>query len=203
MKRLAALSLVVIALVAGCGSDDEETVAGDDAAPGESSEQLNDADVMFLQMMIHHHEQAVEMTELVEDRAESEDVRELAQRIEAAQGPEIEQMTTWLEEFGEPVEMDMSDMDMEGMDMDDMEAMDIEGMSGMMSKEDMEALADAEGAEFDEMFLEMMIEHHRGAVDMAEDELEAGQFAEALELAQAIIDSQTAEIEEMEALLAA
>ena len=196
------LARVVAGLVAGAvvltgcsgGSDSStssSTSAGSTSA-GEN-EAFNNADVTFVQGMIPHHRGALAMAQLAEGRAEDQRVLELAGRIEAAQEPEIETMTGWLEEWGEPVP-DESDMGMGGMDHGGMDM-------GGMSEEDMTALEDASGAEFDRMFLEMMIEHHRGAVDMAETEIDEGSYPDAVALAEDIVESQTAEIEEMETLL--
>jgi uncharacterized protein (DUF305 family) len=181
-------------LLAACGDDDD--MGGMDHGGDDSSEtaeaaaegaDFNDADVTFAQGMIPHHQQAVEMADLADGRAESPEVIDLAERIKAAQDPEIEQMQGWLEDWGQEMP----------------EAMDHEGMSGMMSEDDMTALEGASGAEFDEMFLTMMIEHHEGAIEQAETELDEGQNAEAVELAQTIIDAQQAEIEEMQGILEA
>lgn len=190
MKRLAALTIAVAALAAACGSDDDDSASTTDPTSSEATGQFNEADVTFAQGMIPHHEQAVEMAELAEDRAESSEVKDLAARIEAAQDPEVALMTGWLEDWDEPVD---AGGQMGGMD----------GMSGMMSDEDVTALEDADGAVFDELFLEMMAEHHRGAIDMAETEVAEGEHAEALDLAETIIDTQTAEVAEIEELLAA
>ncbi|MFD3687626.1 DUF305 domain-containing protein [Nocardiopsis sp. NPDC058631] len=191
----AAVAVAAAMFLASCGGTDDEST---DAAP-ESSEQggaeFNEADVRFARMMIPHHEQAVEMSELAESRA-GEDVRELAAEIKAAQGPEIEEMNGLLESWGE------EPMDgMEGMDHDDMDGMDHDGMDGMMSEEQMADLEQAEGDAFDTMFLEMMVEHHEGAVTMAETEIEQGADPEAQELAQQMVDAQRTEIEQMNDML--
>lgn len=187
-------------LLAACGSDDDDGMGGMDMG-GDSTEQtteatdaaadFNDADVMFAQGMIPHHEQAVEMAGLAADRSESPEVQDLAARIEGAQGPEIEQMQGLLADWGEEEMGDMGGMDMEGM----------EGMEGMASADEMAELEAASGTEFDQLFLTLMIEHHEGAVAMAEAEVADGQNAEAQDLAQAIIDAQQSEIDEMQGLL--
>lgn len=187
VKRLAALAIALAALAAACGSDDDGDAVASDTSTTAVAAQFNEADVTFAQDMIPHHEQAVEMATLATDRAESEDVKDLAARIEAAQDPEIETMTGWLEDWDEPVE---GDEEMGGMAM------------GTMSEEDMSALGNAEGAEFDQQFLELMAEHHRGAIQMAETEIADGEFPDALELAERIVDTQSAEISEIEELLA-
>ena len=141
----------------------------------------------------------VEMAQLAEGRAEDPRVLDLASRIEAAQQPEIETMTGWLEAWGEPVPEE-GDGGMGGMDHGsmDMGGMDMEGIS----EQNMAALEAASGAEFDRMWLEMMIAHHRGAVEMAQTEIAEGSNPDAVALAEEIADSQAAEIEEMETLLA-
>lgn len=171
---------------AGSSSSSEESPASENAT-------FNDADVAFVQMMIPHHRGALEMAQLANGRAENPDVRDLAGRIEDAQQPEIETMTDWLEEWGESVPEE-DDGGMSGMDHG---GMDMEGMS----EADMADLEAASGAEFDRMFLQMMIEHHRGAVDMAQTEVEDGTNPDAVQLAEDIVASQTAEIDEMETLL--
>jgi uncharacterized protein (DUF305 family) len=207
MKKWIAVGTLAAAAtigVAACGGDDEDPTVGtsdetsstsmtDDDAAGDdmASDDFNDADVTFAQMMVVHHEQAIEMAQLADGRAESQDVLDLAARIEAAQQPEIEQMQSWLEAWG-------ADDSRSGMDMEDggME------MSGEMSEEDMTALEAASGAEFERMFLEMMVEHHRGAITMSESEVAEGTNQAAIQLAQKIIDDQEAEIAEIEAMLA-
>ena len=197
MKMIVALiGLLFAALVLTACGDDTDTASSGDTDASASSEDFNDADVAFAQGMIPHHEQAVEMAQLAADRAESDEVKELAADIEAAQAPEIEKLTTWLDAWG----ADPADRSMEGMDHGDM-GDDSNGMSGMMSEEDMTMLEDASGAEFDQMFLEMMIEHHKGAVDMAETEVAEGQNPDAIAMANEIISTQEAEIEQMEQLL--
>ncbi|MEI3865735.1 DUF305 domain-containing protein [Microbacterium sp. CCNWLW134] len=148
------------------------------------------ADARFAMMMIPHHEQAVEMSDMLLAKDDiDERVTSLAQRIKAAQGPEIEQMEEWL--------------DAEGIGMGGMDDMGRDGMgrSGMMSEGDMQALEAAEGEDAARLFLEQMIVHHEGAIEMSEDLLEDGEDAEMRALAESIVESQTAEIAEMQALL--
>lgn len=147
------------------------------------------ADQMFVTMMIPHHRQAIEMAELVlaEDDVDPR-VADLAERIQAAQGPEIERMEGWLEEWGIAYDPDADD----GMDHGD----------GMMSEADMTALADADGPAAGRLFLEQMVLHHEGAVEMAEVALSQAEHPDVLALAQQVIDDQTAEIAEMQALAA-
>lgn len=201
--RFAALALALGApvLLTACGGED------DTAADIPESAEFNAADVDFASGMIPHHAQALVMVDMAKGRDISPETADLMERIEAAQAPEIEQMTGWLEDWDQPVPDlgDMNDMgsgdmgDMDHSDMGDMGEMD--GMTGMMSAEDMADLDAAQGSAFEQMWLSMMIEHHEGAVEMSEVELEEGEYADALALAESIIESQEAEIAEMEALL--
>lgn len=179
----AALLAASLLTLAACGNDDNDTTAGH-----------NDADVTFAQQMIPHHQQAIEMAELAETRAESQQVKDLAADIEAAQDPEIEAMTGWLESWGE----DVPDDSMAGMDHGDMSTDD---MPGMMSADDMAAMEAASGAEFDQMFLTMMIDHHEGAIEMARTEQAEGEYADAVKLAEGIESAQAEEIRTMQGLL--
>jgi uncharacterized protein (DUF305 family) len=186
-----------VAVLSGCSGDSSMNMNDSNAGSSASqSAEFNDADVAFAQGMIVHHQGALEMAQLVEGRSQNAAVTDLAGRIEAAQDPEIETMTGWLEDWGQPTSADDSDS-MGGMDHG---SGDMSG--GMeMSEEDMSALEAASGAEFDRMWLEMMIEHHRGAVEMSETEIADGQNADAVALAEDIVESQSAEIDEMQGLL--
>jgi uncharacterized protein (DUF305 family) len=133
------------------------------------------------------------MAQLATDRAADPRVQDLATRIEAAQAPEIETLSGWLEAWG--AEASSSGGTAHG-------GMDHGDTGGMMSDEDMAALADTSGTEFDRAFLEMMLEHHRGATAMAEAAVADGQNPDALAMAEDIRDTQNAEIAEMEQLLA-
>lgn len=190
---------VVLALtLAACGSTDNTTVPGTAESPTETTDagavdaEHNDADTKFAQMMIVHHQGAIEMADLAVDKAASDEVRALAERISAAQGPEIDEMTSWLEAWGEegPEDADMGGMDHGGTD-----------MGGMDMESAMAELEGLSGADFDRAFLEMMTEHHRGAIEMAETEVADGSNPQAVALAEKIIEDQAAEIAEMEQML--
>jgi uncharacterized protein (DUF305 family) len=148
---------------------------------------MMDADAMFLQMMIPHHEQAVEMSKLAATNGASADVLALADTIAGAQGPEIEQMKIWLDDAGRP--MMMADHGME--------------MAGMVDDADMDRLRAAQGPEFDRLYLTFMIAHHEGAIAMAQDVIAQGDDANVRGLADDIIAAQQAEIAQMNAMLAA
>jgi len=192
-----ALALTLAACGGGEDTSPNEPADGSAAETTDSTPQIeghevhNDDDTQFAQMMIVHHEGAIEMADLAVERADSQEVRALAERISAAQGPEIQQMTSWLEAWGE----ETSPMGHEAMDH---EGMDMEGMSHEEAMAELESLS---GAEFDRRFLELMIAHHRGAVEMAQTQFSEGQNRQALDLAKMIIDDQQAEITEMEELL--
>lgn len=191
VSALAALALT--AGLAACGddsSDDTRDTTGTIAGAPAGAE-FGDADVLFAQSMIPHHEQAIEMADMALDPTvgASAAVLDLAGRIKGAQDPEIELMTGWLTAWGMPMQMDTSD------------GHDMSSMDGMMSAEEMEALAGSTGAEFDRLWLEMMVRHHEGAIAMADDVKADSSNAEVIALADAIITGQQAEIDEMQALL--
>jgi uncharacterized protein (DUF305 family) len=151
--------------------------------------QHNERDEAFAANMVPHHEGAVEMADvlLAKDGIPS-DVRAIAERIKQAQQPEIDQMNGWLEAWG----------------IDSMEGHGGHTMmiSGMMSDADMKALDDAQGTDAARLFLQGMITHHKGAIEMAQVEVDGGQYPEAVALARAVVADQTKEIAEMEQLLA-
>jgi uncharacterized protein (DUF305 family) len=168
-----AISLGVFAFSLGaCGSDDDSS----------SSADAQEVDGEFIAGMVPHHESAIEMAEIAEDRAEHPEVRKLASEIISAQEAEIADLEADHERiFGEP----LADADHEMMEMD----------SGMSTDMDMTSLENADP--FDEAFIDMMIPHHQDAIEMARTELADGEDPELHELAQQIIDAQSAEIEEM------
>jgi uncharacterized protein (DUF305 family) len=196
---LAATAGVAALVLAACGGGGHDMGSmGSDSSPSASASakagKHNDADVSFATDMIQHHRQAVEMADLAADRASSQEVKDLATKIKGAQDPEIKTMSGWLTSWDEEVPADMSGM--EGHDMGDMSS-----MPGMMSSEDMDKLEKASGAEFDKMFLDMMIKHHEGAVEMAETQKADGKYGPAVKLAEDVITAQTAEIEQMNKML--
>lgn len=188
-----AAPLALAVLLAGCagGGSGSGSMPGMDhgsPAPSGSATAVSMADQMFVTMMIPHHQQAIEMAEVVLAKDEVDPrVVDLAERIKAAQGPEIALMQGWLEDWGIPYDADASD----GMGHGD----------GMMSQDDMAALEAADGATASRLFLEQMIVHHEGAVEMADVALAQAKDPDVLALAQQVVDDQTAEIAEMKELL--
>lgn len=167
----------------------------------------NDADVAFATGMIPHHQQAIEMSDmLLAKQGIDPRVVSLANDIKAAQGPEIEQMQGWLTQWGAATTPSPSESmpghDMPGHDMSG--GSDMTGTSGghgMMSQADMTALQNANGAEASRLFLTQMIEHHNGAITMAQTEIDGGQFPAAVQMARSIVTSQQQEITTMQGIL--
>lgn len=194
-RKLALTGAVAAAglLLAAC-SGSGDSMAGADhggktsaAAPSASAStgSFNDADVMFAQMMIPHHEQALEMAKLADGRAEDAEIKELVGEIEQAQDPEIQKMKGWLKAWGKPEAMTGAG----------------HGMAGMMSDTDMADLAASKGKEFDRKFAELMIAHHEGAVEMARTEQTDGRDAAAKKVADDVVRTQAAEIARLKKIL--
>ena len=157
--------LFIALLMTGCAS--------------QSNSGYSSQDIMFAEMMIPHHQQAIEMSDLALKNSTNPEVLALAQKIKDAQAPEIEQMKSW----GASSMAHMGHM-----------------MDGMLSDEEMSALAAASGIEFDRLFLEGMIKHHEGAIEMAEMVIDS-KNDEVAALANSIIEAQRAEIATMKELL--
>jgi uncharacterized protein (DUF305 family) len=189
-------------------------------APGKPSKTLppstratlpppSQADVEFMQGMIMHHAQAVEMTALIPSHTENRDIRSLGARISSSQSDEIKFMQRWLASRGEPLSMPMAGMP--GMDMPQNDkpgaekpAQSMPLMPGMLTAEQMDALRKANGAEFDHLFLTGMIQHHNGALIMVKDLFDtpgAGQDAELFNFATDVDSGQRAEIRIMHSML--
>jgi uncharacterized protein (DUF305 family) len=206
---------LVVALTAGtllftlaaCGGDGDtkDARAEQTAANGDV---FNDRDVDFATAMIPHHAQALSMVDLTRGRKLSPPVQKLTEDIQAAQGPEIETMVDWLTGWDQPVPETMRDHvnaedsgGMGGHDMEDMEGETESDMPEMMTDEELSELDATQGKEFEDTWLEMMIEHHEGAIEMAKDEQAEGLFPPAVDLAESIETSQQAEIDHMRELL--
>lgn len=188
-----ASGLALFISASGCATEETSSQTSEtriDATLGESSDDFNDADVMFAQMMIPHHEQAIELSDIALDpqTAASQAVRGLAQQIKDDQDPEIDAMTSLLTSWAQPMAMDSS-MDHSSM------------MSGMLSLDDLASLSQLRGAEFDQAWIQAMIAHHEGAIEMAQDVIDDGSNGSLRTLANQIIVGQRAEIEEMRSLL--
>ncbi len=203
MRALGTLVLGVGLALSGCGSD--EGAADQDASDVQTAgngDVFNDADVEFASQMIPHHAQAIQMVVLTEGRPLDPEVADLADAVRAAQAPEVEQMVDWLTAWGKEVPETSLDHSNAGHDMHEMAPMEgMDDMPGMMTADEMQALVDAPDADFQDLWLEMMIRHHEGAIEMAEAQTENGRFEPAITLAEEIEAAQKAEIETMRALL--
>ena len=179
LYRLILPALLPLALVAGCSQDNNSS----------DTQAFNDDDVMFAQMMIPHHEQAIEMADIALDPTigASAQVKELATQIKGAQDPEIMTMKNLLTAWGKPTVMDA--------DVDHSEMMD-----GMLTVDELVELGKLEGTAFDTAWLEAMIRHHEGAISMANDLLEKGSSTDLRKLAEDVLTGQQAEIDTMRAL---
>ena len=197
-----AVAVVTTLALAGCSSGaggmsgmDMGSSSASPSSSSSSSATNNAADVMFAQMMIAHHMQAIEMSDIVLKKTGVDPkVTAIAKKIKAAQAPEIDEMNGFLTSWGEKPVTSMSDMSgMSGMS----------GMAGgeMMSSADMDKLEKASGAAASPLFLTQMVQHHTSAVAMAQDEVEKGKDPEAVALAKKIVDDQTTEIATMKQLL--
>lgn len=209
---IAAAAAAALITISACSNSDTQaqtstsvgsSAASSSAAP--AAESHNDADVAFAQGMIPHHQQAIEMSDmLLGKQGVDPRVIALAKEIKAAQGPEIDQMTGWLTQWGAATTPSSSPTStMPSMPGHDMSGGDMPGMTGhgMMSDQDMAALQEAQGAEASRLFLTQMIQHHEGAITMAKEELDIGQFPAAITLARSIVTTQQQEITTMKGML--
>ncbi len=213
-RTTAAAATVALLALTGCGGDSDTgrgvpastTTATSDTRviepgrPGETANVIepgedieiveggyNETDVRFVEQMIPHHRQALAMAELAPDRAQDERVLLVADRILAGQGPEILTLEAWLEQRDLPVPPADTEHD--------------HGLPGMITPLQLEQLGNTEGAEFDELFLTYMSQHHAGAIEMAEAALAGGMDQPALELATDVSVTQGIEIDRMSELL--
>jgi uncharacterized protein (DUF305 family) len=201
-----------------CASGQSGAVTVQPGAPGQNSKVISaagaaklppasDADVNFMQGMIMHHGQAVEMTSLIAARSKNPEVKAIGAKISLSQTDELKFMKNWLKARGKSEEMPM-DMDMGGMDMSKMSSKDMADMMprmpGMLSPLQMNALRNSSGAQFDHLFLAGMIQHHTGALTMVKDLFDtsgAGQDADLFNFATDVDNTQRAEIKIMQDML--
>ncbi|MEU0571351.1 DUF305 domain-containing protein [Nonomuraea sp. NPDC005983] len=170
----------------GRPGEEARTLGPSEAATAVPPQQANAVDVRYMQNMIVHHQQALDMSLLAASRAASDGVKRLASRINQVQGPEIAMMTDWLKTEGQSVP--------------DHHAAH-EGMPGMATPQQMEALKSASGTAFDQLFIQLMSAHHQGAITMSSEVLKSGSHLRVQEIAEDISVSQAAEIRRMRALL--
>ncbi|HEX3102213.1 MAG TPA: DUF305 domain-containing protein [Pyrinomonadaceae bacterium] len=214
----AAAFICLLSLPSLAQTDPDAPVVVQPGAPGQPTKKLpsttkatlpprSPKDVEFMQGMIMHHAQAVEMTALMDSHTQNKELRLLGARISHSQSDEINFMKRWLEARGEPTTMKMSGMDMSGMDMPGMDMSSHKQemlMPGMLTAKQMDALRKAKGAEFDRLFLTGMIQHHTGALTMVKDLYKtagAGQDAELFGFTTDVDSGQRAEIRIMQNML--
>jgi uncharacterized protein (DUF305 family) len=186
MKKQISLGVLALTIsLAACGGS-SNTSTSSSVVEATDDSTFNEADVMFAQMMIPHHEQAIEMSDIALDPSvgASGAIRDLATRIKAAQDPEIATMKSYLEAWEQPMSPE------DGMDHGSM-------MEGMLSVEELDELATLTGPAFDARWAEAMIAHHKGAVAMATDVLADGTNPDTKDLATSIVAAQQGEIDEL------
>ncbi|WP_277682109.1 DUF305 domain-containing protein [Saccharomonospora azurea] len=217
---LSAAAAVILLLITGCTAEPDspeqappdvivpqgpgeqaDVVPGEQAAERAQQVRVSDADVHYMRMMIPHHEQAIVMTDLVADRAESSRVKAIAGRIAAAQEGEIAMMESWLDQYGDRSASSESESSTQGDHTEHGHGGGHADMPGMATDEQLAELRAASGTEFDRVFCELMITHHEGALTMAEDYLPHGLEPRALAMAQEVVTTQTAEIEHLRDML--
>lgn len=200
VRTALAAALIGVVTLAACGTNTSSntghtgmpmgsaspTSPAASASPSSSSTQFNAGDVMFAQMMIPHHQQAIQMSDMILAKSGvNPKVTSLAQQIKAAQQPEIEKMTGWLTAWGQPTTDPMGGM----------------AMNGEMSSQEMAKLDAANGTTGQTLFLQGMIKHHQGAIQMARNEINVGKNPDAIALARKIAADQQQEITTMQGLL--
>lgn len=189
-RTLAIAAALTLGLtIAGCSAGNSSSDAGASSSTSAASAH-DDQDVMFAQMMLPHHKQAVEMSDMLLAKGSGVDtgVTDLAKQIKAEQSPEINQLTSWLKGWDEPTESEHSGMG--------------HSISGMMSDSDMNDLDQASAEDAAKLYLEQMVQHHKGAVDMAKTEVDKGKNTDAVAMAKSIVSSQTEQITQMQDMLA-
>ncbi len=190
-RALAITAALTLGLtLAGCSTSNPSSDTGSSASSTSAASAHNDQDVMFAQMMLPHHKQAVEMSGMLLTKGDGvdPDVTALAKQIKAEQAPEITQLTSWLKGWGESTKSEHSGMG--------------RSMSGMMSDSDMSDLDQTSAKDAGKLFLQQMVQHHEGAVDMAKTELDKGRNTDAVAMAKSIVSSQTDQIDQMQDMLA-
>ncbi|EUA12026.1 hypothetical protein I546_2683 [Mycobacterium kansasii 732] len=211
IRSFAFAVITLAALLVGACTDSRNDQAGRTTSapstPPSSADAHNPADMGFAQNMIQHHQQAIEMSDILLSKQRVDPrVVDLANQIKAAQSPEVQQMQTWLNQWGMSTMPSMPGMTPDHGGMPGHTTMPghsgVPAMGGMMSEEDMAALRNAQGVEASKLFLTQMIQHHRGAITMAQNEIESGQYPAAISVARSIVSSQQQEIDTMQTILA-
>ena len=198
---LAATGLALALTLAACGASSDHGPMTGPSSSAASDQSGRTGDAAFAQLMIAHHQQAIEMADQALSKSTNPDITKLATAIKQAQGPEIDQMKGWLAAWGEPEQMQGATASDGSMDHS---SMDMGGVSsaGMMTEQDMQTLSNATGKDFDRTWLQMMIAHHQGAVSMANEVLMTTSDPQVKDLADSVVAAQMEEISTMQKLLA-
>lgn len=186
-----AIAVTVTSCTEAAQTSDSHTDHEHPTSSAEGEAPHNADDISFATNMIPHHQQAVDLTELVPTRTDNAALIDLASRIAEEQTPEIQTMQAMLVSWGQDVDAPADHSGHAGM----------EGMQGMVDTETMTRLESLNGAEFDTLWLESMIAHHQGAIEMAKAEIAHGESGDAKTLAEHIVSAQQAEITEMNEML--
>ena len=195
----AVAALVVVVALAACSSPAEpsgsaptDPLSQEPVITGEPAG-YNAADVAFATNMVPHHKQAVELAAMVSERTKNPELVELANQITATQVPEINILNVFLVQWNENPEIGSGD--------DEHAHHEGHGMQGMVDDATLARLRTLQGAEFDRLWLESMISHHQGAIEMAEAEVADGKNVDAIAMAEMMATTQKAEIEQMKKML--
>jgi len=194
-------AVALVGLLAGCsGATSSAPIDSQSSSPASSGQTDSaslgsDDDIAFAQLMIPHHQQAMTMADLALAKAATSEVRLLAKQIKAAQSTEIATLAQWLTDWDAPI------LPPSGPSGHEMGNMADPRSSGMMSDEELSLLLKSKGSAFDQMWLQMMIAHHQSAIVMADQVLESTTNPDVRDLAQKVIEGQTAEITTMQELL--
>ncbi|MCW2650581.1 MAG: hypothetical protein QOE41_4556 [Mycobacterium sp.] len=189
---IGAAALAALVTVTACSNSSNQTATSTTSASSSATTSApatqahNQADITFAQDMIPHHQQAIQMSNIILGK-QGIDARvvQLANQIKAEQGPEIQQMQSWLSQWGQPTTSMAPGM----------------VMPGMLADQDITTLQNAQGVDASKLFLTGMIQHHQGAINMAQDEIKSGQYPPAVALAHSIVTSQQQEITTMQGIL--
>jgi uncharacterized protein (DUF305 family) len=202
---IGAVAVTVLVISAACTNSDtgRETSAGQRTSataaapattPAADTDAHNNADVWFVRHMIPYHQQAIELSDIVSAKQGIDSrVTELADKIRATQGKQIQQMQDWLNHWGNPPMPETAPGDVQ------MPAQS--SMPGILSERELDALRQANGADASTLFLTQMIAHHQGAISLAQTEIEEGQYPAAVAMARSIASTQQQEIDTMKRIL--
>jgi len=201
MLAQSAAGVLLLVALAGC-SDDGDPAPKPAVHTAANGDVFNDADAAFASDLVQHHALSLTLVDVTRERDVSPGLTAIADEILAAQGPEIQSLTTWLTDWDQPAPETIRDhanahAEERG------EVIEVPGgdLPGMPDHAELEALEELEGPAFEQRWLELMIAHHEGAIEIAEDQTDSGSFSPALELASDVVTTQQDQVERMKSLL--